>query len=489
MKRSAVVLAAVLSGVVLGLPTAGGALTPQTQTESTVAPMPVAAGSETTAPPTLPPVLAGVATTVAPSPDASAPPSIVPAGDAIPPSTQPSPTTSVVGASTTVAPRTSTTIAPPARTVAELRQRVLNELAPVSNGISAVILIDGVGRVVDLNASIARPPASTLKVFTGGAALLTLGPEYRFVTSVRALGTVSASGVLDGDLVLVGGGDPTLTTADLTALATQIAAAGITRVTGRLLVDDRRFEPMIPAVGWKPSFVPGEVGKVSAFLVDRNRRNEADPSVANLERLRSALGARKVVVVGGSQRSLNPVDGRVVATRSSQPLTEIVTHMMKRSDNTEAEVILREIGASFGGTGSSSTGVAGLTRQFDRFGIARPTLYDGSGLSSSNRVTADSMVAWLTAMSASKVAVPFQTSLPIACSDGTLKGRMCKTSAANNVRAKTGYINNVVSLAGYGTTASGRRVTFAIIGSDLRSTSTARAAIDRSMVAVTSSLL
>jgi D-alanyl-D-alanine carboxypeptidase/D-alanyl-D-alanine-endopeptidase (penicillin-binding protein 4) len=372
-----------------------------------------------------------------------------------------------------------------------LRERAKAILAPIPGSFSALVVVDGVGRVVEIDAGVARPPASALKVLTGGAALLALGAEHRFVTSVRALGNQSPAGVLDGDLVLVGGGDPTLTTSDLATLAKQVAAAGIVSVSGRLVVDDGRFEQMTPPVGWKPSFVPGEVGRVTAFIVDRNQRLDPDPSLANLQRLRAALSAKGVTVAGVAVRSTADAAataGRVVAVRSSAPLGDIVTHMMKRSDNTEAEVLLREIGAVLG-SGSSSLGIDGVGRQLDRFGVTRPAMFDGSGLSSSNRVTTETLVGWLTAVASTKQSAAFRASLPVACVDGTLKGRMCRTSAAGNVRAKTGYINNVVTLAGYATTASGRNITFAVLGSNLRSTSAGRAAIDRLMVELTSSLV
>ncbi len=446
-------------------------------------------------PPTLPPVPVGVPVGTVPGTVPPVPGTVPPVPGTVPPvagspdgaPVNPGPVPG--GASTTAAPGPPGSPRPgPARTAAELSERVRAILATAPGSVSALVTIDGIGRVVDIDSTTARPPASTLKVLTAGTALLTLGAEHRFVTAVRATGALGSNGVLLGDLVLVGGGDPTLTTADLAGLAAQVAAAGVRTVNGRLAVDDARYDQMSPAVGWKPSFLPGEVGRVSAFLVDGNRRNEADPSVANLQRLRTALSARGVTVGGALVRSAPNGESRVVAVRSSQPLADIVVHMLKKSDNTDAEVVLREIGA-LSGVGSLRNGIDGVERTLDRFGLARPVLHDGSGLSSANRVSADLLVSWLTVMAGSKAADAFRTALPTACVDGTLKGRMCNTSAAGNLRAKTGYINNVVTLAGYATTAGGRTVTFAVLGSGLRSVSTARTVIDRAMVEVTSSLL
>src|SRR5580765_1838369 len=109
--------------------------------------------------------------------------------------------------------------------------------ASTAKAMGVTVDSDGVGRVYDLNGGSPLPPASTEKLFTGGTALLSLGPGYRYTTTVRRTGSLHGTGVLTGDLVLVGSGDPSLSGADLTALASSVAKAGVRRVTGRLLVD------------------------------------------------------------------------------------------------------------------------------------------------------------------------------------------------------------------------------------------------------------
>lgn len=349
----------------------------------------------------------------------------------------------------------------------------------------ASVMIDGVA-VVDVGGGLLRPPASTQKVFTAGTALAQLGPDHRFVTVVKSTGALNV-GVLTGDLLLVASGDPSLSSSQLSAMAAQVAGAGVRTVTGRLLVDDSRFDRTYANPGWKPAFVPGEVGPLSAFLVDGNHRSDkatlSDPALANLERFRAALTKAGVKVLGASGRGAD-VGGQVVATRSSAPLSELVTYMMKRSDNTYAEAIVKELGAVTGG-GSAANGVAEITRQFDRFGVGRSVFVDGSGLSSLDRTTALIQTQWLSKLDESKVASLFRSSLPIACIDGTLKNRMCGTPAAGNVVAKTGSLDNVVALAGYATSASGRKVVFSILLSRV-SSARARVAMDRAVVALAS---
>ncbi|MFF4338515.1 D-alanyl-D-alanine carboxypeptidase/D-alanyl-D-alanine-endopeptidase [Kitasatospora sp. NPDC001540] len=92
-------------------------------------------------------------------------------------------------------------------------------------------------------------PASTLKTVTSAAALDLLGADYRFTTEVRSTGSRSGDTVA-GDLVLRGGGDPTLLAADLDDLAAQVAASGVTTVTGRVLADGSRYDSTPLGPGW-----------------------------------------------------------------------------------------------------------------------------------------------------------------------------------------------------------------------------------------------
>ncbi|MCD0481029.1 D-alanyl-D-alanine carboxypeptidase/D-alanyl-D-alanine-endopeptidase [Streptacidiphilus sp. ASG 303] len=92
-------------------------------------------------------------------------------------------------------------------------------------------------------------PASTLKTFTSAAALHHLGTDRRFGTDVLAAGARHGA-VLDGDLVLRGGGDFSLQPADLDALAARVAASGVRTVTGRLTADDTRYDAERLGSGW-----------------------------------------------------------------------------------------------------------------------------------------------------------------------------------------------------------------------------------------------
>lgn len=99
-------------------------------------------------------------------------------------------------------------------------------------------------------------PASSLKTVTTGAALAILGPDFRFETQIAATAALTPEGVVQGDLILVGGGDPTLSTNDLAELATAAVAAGLKTVAGQLLVDASVF----PANPVSDQWVWGDVG-------------------------------------------------------------------------------------------------------------------------------------------------------------------------------------------------------------------------------------
>jgi serine-type D-Ala-D-Ala carboxypeptidase/endopeptidase (penicillin-binding protein 4) len=382
----------------------------------------------------------------------------------------------------------TTTVFRGATTAAELRAQVDAALAPIA-GISTLITVDGVGAVAEREADVGRIPASTQKIYAGAASLLQIGPDATFLTEVRSSAT-PANGLLLGDLVVRASGDPSLSASGLTDLAAQVAKTGLKTVSGGLVVDETRYDSLRINPGWKTKFTPGEVGVLSAFSVDGNHRGSAslDPALANLVTFRAALKARGVTVVGGDRTGTLGNGGPVLASRTSAPLKELVAHALKKSDNTYAELLMKEIGAR-AGNGSTAGGIGAVRSQFDRFGIASPLMVDGSGLSSLNRSTARQQVQWLSKIRASTAGAAFRAALPIGCVDGTMKSRFCGTTAATKVVAKTGTLDFITALAGYTSTANGRVVTFSMIGNSLKSTSAARLAMDKALIAVTSATL
>ena len=461
------VLAPVVTAVVVGSPTSVvPAVGLQTTTSSPTSTTLASAGV------TIPPV----------SSDTTSPIGVT--STTLPPTSSSTPSTTIKPAKTIP----TTTVFRSAATPAELRAQVDAALAPIA-GISALITVEGIGTVAEREPDVGRIPASTQKIYAGAASLLQIGPEATFLTEIRSSAT-PANGLLLGDLVVRAGGDPSLSASGLNDLAKQVAKTGLKTVSGGLVVDETRYDSLRINPGWKTKFTPGEVGVLSAFSVDGNHRGSSslDPALANLVTFRAALKANGVIVVGGDRTGTLGSGGPVLASRTSAPLRDLVSFAMKKSDNTYAELLMKEIGAR-AGNGSTAGGIGAVRSQFDRFGIASPQMVDGSGLSSLNRSTARQQVQWLSKIRSSPIGPAFRATLPTGCVDGTMKSRFCGTTAASKVVAKTGTLDFITALAGYTTTANGRVVTFSMIGNNLKSTSAARLAMDKALIAVTSASL
>ena len=352
--------------------------------------------------------------------------------------------------------------------------------------IAASVEVEGYGGVYRRNSGVAVPPASTQKSFTGLSVLLALGPDARLRTEVAAT-AVPEAGRLAGHLWLVGGGDPYLTGGQLTALAAKVRAAGVTTVAGDLLLDDSRYDARRSAAGWRPSFVPGQSGPLSAMALDANRwRGDraflADPALPAATRFRDLLKAAGVTVTGAVRRAPRPAEAVTVALHESAPLSAVVSRVLKASDNFAAELLLKELGRTVRADGSSAGGIAASKQVLGALGVPVGPGADGSGLSSLDRQTPAGQVALLRAGRRSAVATAFRAALPVGCVDGTLKKRLCGTAAAGRVQAKTGTLSGVRTLAGYTTTARGRVVTFAIQLSGAADGAKALRAIDRAVV-------
>ena len=195
--------------------------------------------------------------------------------------------------------------------------------------------------------------------------------------------------------------------------------------------------------------------------------------------LRGALRDAGIRVDGealdGDERPVPPDYATLteVAVHRSPTLSEIVTVTNTESHNLFAEHLLRTLGAyryagGYAPPGSVQAGVDVLYETLDRWDVDTDGLYtvDGSGLSPLNRVTPRALVGVLRAMRAHDdpdVRRAFYQSLAVGGRTGTLERRFQSGAAHGNVRAKTGFISGVRTLAGYVTSTSGRRLAFAFL--------------------------
>lgn len=341
-------------------------------------------------------------------------------------------------------------------------------------------------------------PASTLKVLTAIGALARIDDQERFITTVRSTAK-AVGGVLGGDLWLVGGGDPLLESADYTKtqnhgadiatsldkLADDVRAAGITQVTGRIVGDDRRYDNVRVVATWKRSYVTsGEVGPVGGLMIDDNftrltakgvRTAAIDVGADAAGAFQRALEARGITITGVAESVVAAApDAEIaapepVAEIRSATLGDIVGEMLRWSDNTTAEMLMKEIGFRTAGKGTTADGIAAIRAALVLRGVdvAGMRTVDGSGLDRSDRVTCELLVD---AIATQPPDGPFMAGLPVMGEVGTLRRRLRGTAAAGKVQAKTGSLNGVSSLAGRAEAANGTTVEFAIAFNGLRST-------------------
>ena len=384
----------------------------------------------------------------------------------------------VVVATLTAATSTTSEAASPELTEALRQALAAQDIDPRRTAALAVDLATGKA-VFRANASLALMPASAEKLAVSFAALRLLGPWFRFRTEVVGSGELVGK-VWDGDLVLVGFGDPTLASKDVEALARDVAAWGIRRVTGRVLGDERHFDAQRDAPGWKPSYLGVESRPLSALSVaEVELRGTSGSAAAAASALMSALERRGVTVDAAPRAGRAPTDGLALALDLSEPLAEIVRHVNRESDNFVAEMLLKELGASVARDGSTRAGARVVRTELEAAGVptAGVRIGDGSGLSPRDRLTVKALVGILRAGAADpSIRDAFVTSLSVAGVSGTLEKRLARRPTRGRVIAKTGTTNAASALAGF----IRRRYVFAILqnGSPVPYWS-ARAAQDR----------
>ena len=394
------------------------------------------------------------------------------------PSTSTVPTTSSTSTTvttTTLAPATTTTtvapLAPAPPGFVEAVQAALADPRFEAATVGLAVWVEGLGMVVSHNAEMALRPGSNEKLLVAWGAYGVLGATGALLTEVRAAGEV-AGNTLAGDLVLVGGGDPTLRSTgphSLDRLAQAVRAAGITYVTGDLVVDESRFDGQRKAPGWTERHVPNFVGPLSAVAVDFNvHRTDpeylAHPALGNLNLFRAALQARGVTVAGGERAGPAPEPAPVIAALRSPPVAGLVAQMLTNSDNFVAEMLLKAVGYYAKGLGSWDNGVAAVRELALEAGVALTgRAADGSGLSRENSRPAREWAELLAVARDQPWFDSFLGGLAVAGRTGTLANRFLGTPAAGNVRAKTGSVREARALSGYLTTAGGRRVVFSLV--------------------------
>ena len=379
-------------------------------------------------------------------------------------------------------------------------------------------------------------PASTMKILSSACALDSLGPSFRFRTAFLADSAPDAAGTLRGSLYVRGAGDPALDAERLWAAVRELAAVGVKRVAGDVVVDESLFEPPGWPASWPDRMRPspynapqgalslswdateivvlpgagrGSPARVSAsplraaapvvsrattagttdlsvFLQDgadgraqvivngtiaagsapfRTWIHLGPPGVAVGNALGELLREAGIEVRGRARTGRAPADAVLLMEHESPGLGEIVAGVNKPSSNFGAEMLTRALDAYVGGPpGSTAGGTRRIGSCLARWSVATDglVLADGSGYGKDNRLTAEALVGVLLAARRSPAwRAEFEASLARAAEDGSLRNRL--PDLRGRVRAKTGTLNGVSSLAGYAVDRRGREIAFSIL--------------------------
>ncbi len=365
---------------------------------------------------------------------------------------------------------------------------------------SALVLdVAGAATLLDRAGGVARTPASVAKLATGAAVLVTLDPLSRLRTRV-------VRGAVPGEVVLVGAGDTTLTSrraragvyppraglvelADATAAAA--AAAGLADVT--VAVDDSLFTGPATSPDWPAGYVgSGVVSPVSALSVDAGRvsptstAREPDPALAAGRELARLLARRGLTVSGEVARATAAPAAEDLASVASPTVGELVELMLTSSDNDLAESLLRLVAVGAGRPGTFADGGAVVVETLRDIGVPTDGLVmlDGSGLARGSSIAPETLARLLvTAADGTRPLLSALISgLPVAGFSGTLSVRFGAGragTAAGLVRAKTGTLTGVSTLAGVAS-VEGRPVVFVVMSDRVPAdTLAARDALDR----------
>jgi D-alanyl-D-alanine carboxypeptidase/D-alanyl-D-alanine-endopeptidase (penicillin-binding protein 4) len=325
-----------------------------------------------------------------------------------------------------------------------------------------------------LRGGVARPPASVEKLYTSVAVLRELGPGATLQTTVLGTGFLGAGGVWHGNLWLRGGGDPTFGDAAFnrtwehgqgstaSELAGQLQQAGIRRVTGHVIADGSLFDSRTgpPSSGFQPD-IPDLGGQLSALTYDHGATGPLTPWTFADRQLVRTMRALGIAARATRFAGVTPTDARPLASVSSPPMSVLLRLMDVPSDDFFAEMLTKQLGARFGGTGSTAAGARVISDVLDGYGI-HPTIVDGSGLSRADRSTPRGVVELLTALNGTPTGDELNSALPTVGVNGTVQTIAVHTAAQGRCIAKTGTLNGVTNLAGYCHSRGGKLVAFAL---------------------------
>ncbi len=324
-----------------------------------------------------------------------------------------------------------------------------------------------------------RPPASVEKLYTAVSALDDIGPSARLATTVLGSGHLAAGGVWEGSLYLRGGGDPTFGStpfirvhyggagASASSLVHQLVAVdGIHRVTGSIRGDESYFDSLRgePSTGYQPD--PFLEGTLSGLAFNRGttgaQRGAHAPAAYAAHELWAALKGDGVSIQGSSGAARTPAGTTQLAQVRSPTIAALLGLMLPSSDNFFAEMLVKDLGARFGGAGTTAAGAAVVAGTISGLLGIHPSVVDGSGLSPADHTSPYEVADLLVELAPTRIGAILREHMAVAGRTGTLAKRMRNTGAAGRCQGKTGTLTGVSNLVGYCRASDGHLLAFAI---------------------------
>ncbi|MEA2214692.1 MAG: hypothetical protein QOK19_253 [Solirubrobacteraceae bacterium] len=328
-------------------------------------------------------------------------------------------------------------------------------------------------------ATTTRPPASVEKLYTATAALAQLGPAARLTTSIYGVGHLGPGGLWEGSLYLRGGGDPTFGSsafiarhyggvgASVASLVTQIVKTqGIHHVTGSINGDETFFDARRgePSSNYGPD--PFLEGTLSGVAFNRGATGAIHGGRATAAYAARALwGALKgggVSIRGASGTGATPAGAVLLAQVQSPTVAQLLGLMLPPSDNFFAETLVKDLGALYGGAGTTAAGAAVIEKAISSVFAIHPRIVDGSGLSRGDRTSPYEVVDLLAGLAGTPTGQVLREHLAVVGHTGTLEKRMRRTAASGRCQGKTGTLAGASNLVGYCQAAGGHLLAFAI---------------------------
>ncbi|HEY7012673.1 MAG TPA: D-alanyl-D-alanine carboxypeptidase/D-alanyl-D-alanine-endopeptidase [Streptosporangiaceae bacterium] len=361
--------------------------------------------------------------------------------------------------------------------------------------VSAVVTDPATGKILwSQHPDQPQTPASTTKLVTSAAALAALGPDATFTTKV-------VRGTTHDGIILVGGGDPTLAVHPFPAgqYPRPATLASLARTTARTLkaqqrttvslgYDDSLYSGPDLAPGWPAAYVStGNVTPISALEVDQGRLTTAgepedsdnpynlrarttDPAGMAAAAFAALLEADGIHVTGTPAEQQAKANATALASTQSPPLSAIVQQMLQESNNVIAENLARQVALKNGQPASYSGAVTAVTGELKNLGVSPSglQLVDGSGLSPQDKIAPAALVKTLQLAASTPRIRPLLAGLPVAGFSGTLSAGQSVFAgiggaALGAVRAKTGNLDTVTTLAGLATDKTGKTLIFAFM--------------------------